>query len=182
MMMMMPPPGLEMMGGPCSAVPGLGDLSSLNFEETDNTVRLLKMSQSCKLCFDKLESMSSEVSTTDSQEPSTMSGAASPWSLRSVSSTPRGHGPEQTIIILDWDDTLCPTTVCGQSGGFENGVHSTTNGQISGAPEQLRAVLAKSKSDAQSSSAIAAQELENELQFKADEAVGQIQVELAQRA
>lgn len=35
-----------------------------------------------------------------------------PLSCKSTNSTMEYHLPNQTIIILDWDDTLCPSTTC----------------------------------------------------------------------
>lgn len=65
----------------------------------------------------KLDSISaaSTCSSTASQDPSVpSSGELSPCSCRSASTTPRHYLSDQTIIIFDWDDTLCPTTVCAQ--------------------------------------------------------------------
>lgn len=35
-----------------------------------------------------------------------------PLSCKSADSTLEYHNPDQTIIIFDWDDTLCPSTTC----------------------------------------------------------------------
>lgn len=35
-----------------------------------------------------------------------------PLSCKSADSTAEYHNPDQTIIIFDWDDTLCPSTTC----------------------------------------------------------------------
>jgi hypothetical protein len=45
-------------------------------------------------------------------------------SSRASSCTPRYHRPDQTIIIFDWDDTLCPTTVCSQPRSGDGGLIS----------------------------------------------------------
>jgi hypothetical protein len=60
----------------------------------------------------------SEASTC-SQETTLSSGEVSPWSCQSAASTPRHDRRDQTIIIFDWDDTVCPTTVCSQQRGEE---------------------------------------------------------------
>jgi len=41
-----------------------------------------------------------------------------PLSCKSADSTHEYHLPNQTIIILDWDDTLCPSTTCMRSLGL----------------------------------------------------------------
>lgn len=39
-------------------------------------------------------------------------------SNRSIDSTHEFYKPDQTIIILDWDDTLCPSTTCMRTHGL----------------------------------------------------------------
>jgi len=41
-----------------------------------------------------------------------------PLSCKSTDSTAEFHKPNQTIIIFDWDDTLCPSTTCMRSHGL----------------------------------------------------------------
>lgn len=58
-----------------------------------------------------LDSVSSAVSLCSS-EPS------SP--IASVDDVFDFHSPEETIIIFDWDDTICPTTALSKEGGLES--------------------------------------------------------------
>lgn len=41
-----------------------------------------------------------------------------PLSCKSANSSAEFHQPNQTIIILDWDDTLCPSTTCMRTHGL----------------------------------------------------------------
>mmetsp|Transcript_70038 Transcript_70038/g.193741 ORF Transcript_70038/g.193741 Transcript_70038/m.193741 type:complete len:303 (-) Transcript_70038:119-1027(-) len=41
-----------------------------------------------------------------------------PLSCKSTDSTAEFHKPNQTIIIFDWDDTLCPSTTCMRQHGL----------------------------------------------------------------
>merc|ERR1719482_561388 len=41
-----------------------------------------------------------------------------PLSCKSADSSAEYHLPCQTIIILDWDDTLCPSTTCMRTHGL----------------------------------------------------------------
>lgn len=41
-----------------------------------------------------------------------------PLSCKSTTSSAEFHQPNQTIIILDWDDTLCPSTSCMKEHGL----------------------------------------------------------------
>mmetsp|Transcript_59529 Transcript_59529/g.114901 ORF Transcript_59529/g.114901 Transcript_59529/m.114901 type:complete len:305 (-) Transcript_59529:68-982(-) len=41
-----------------------------------------------------------------------------PLSCKSTDSTAEFHKPNQTIIIFDWDDTLCPSTTCMRHHGL----------------------------------------------------------------
>lgn len=60
-----------------------------------------------------------EIETTDVETPSPMhhdlrkiSLDVTPLSCKSNDSSAEYHLPSQTIIIFDWDDTLCPSTTC----------------------------------------------------------------------
>eukprot|EP00434_Breviolum_minutum_P044149 symbB.v1.2.039397.t1/scaffold6537.1/size17269/1 len=41
-----------------------------------------------------------------------------PLSCKSTDSSAEYHHPNQTIIILDWDDTICPSTTCMRQHGL----------------------------------------------------------------
>eukprot|EP00933_Yihiella_yeosuensis_P021886 TRINITY_DN17266_c0_g1_i1.p1 TRINITY_DN17266_c0_g1~~TRINITY_DN17266_c0_g1_i1.p1 ORF type:complete len:326 (-),score=76.15 TRINITY_DN17266_c0_g1_i1:62-1039(-) len=41
-----------------------------------------------------------------------------PLSCKSTDSSAEYHQPNQTIIILDWDDTICPSTTCMRTHGL----------------------------------------------------------------
>ncbi|CAE8592656.1 unnamed protein product, partial [Polarella glacialis] len=41
-----------------------------------------------------------------------------PLSCKSTDSSAEYHEPNQTIIILDWDDTICPSTTCMRQHGL----------------------------------------------------------------
>lgn len=61
------------------------------------------------------EALTRQRTVTDQSHASCMS----PSSCKSADSAVDYHQPDQTIIILDWDDTLCPSTTCVWEQGLE---------------------------------------------------------------
>jgi hypothetical protein len=59
-----------------------------------------------------------------------------PMSCRSSDSSAEYHLPNQTIIILDWDDTLCPSTNCMRCHGLSV-LGAPPEGEVASALEEL---------------------------------------------
>lgn len=59
-----------------------------------------------------------------------------PLSCRSTGSAADYHQPNQTIIILDWDDTMCPSTACMRHHGLSV-LGDPPEGQVSRALQDL---------------------------------------------
>lgn len=67
-----------------------------------------------------------EIDTMTESEPSShyrdpdrkLSLDLTPLSCKSTDSSAEYHQPDQTIIIFDWDDTLCPSTTCMRRHGL----------------------------------------------------------------
>eukprot|EP00929_Paragymnodinium_shiwhaense_P121078 TRINITY_DN93198_c0_g1_i1.p2 TRINITY_DN93198_c0_g1~~TRINITY_DN93198_c0_g1_i1.p2 ORF type:complete len:316 (+),score=62.45 TRINITY_DN93198_c0_g1_i1:244-1191(+) len=101
----MAPPGLSPPGLSLRAPPGLTRPSEKNHSET-------KPQRPRRLDLSKIEGFSTASTRSEN------SNELSPLSLcdsASASWTPRvQYTPDQTVIIFDWDDTLCPTSVCAQ--------------------------------------------------------------------
>lgn len=59
-----------------------------------------------------------------------------PLSCKSIDSAVEYHHPNQTIIIFDWDDTLCPSTTCMRTHGLSV-LGSPPEGEVRAALEEL---------------------------------------------
>jgi len=59
-----------------------------------------------------------------------------PLSCKSIDSTHEYHHPNQTIIIFDWDDTLCPSTTCMRTHGLSV-LGAPPEGEVRAALEEL---------------------------------------------
>lgn len=69
--------------------------------------------------FLEIETADDNAPAEEGPSPFSMSGEdrkisldVTPLSCKSTDSTLEYHNPDQTIIIFDWDDTLCPSTTC----------------------------------------------------------------------
>mmetsp|Transcript_87199 Transcript_87199/g.154444 ORF Transcript_87199/g.154444 Transcript_87199/m.154444 type:complete len:325 (+) Transcript_87199:77-1051(+) len=61
-----------------------------------------------------------------------------PLSCKSTDSSAEYHQPNQTVIIFDWDDTLCPSTTCMRTHGLSV-LGALPEGELAAALEELAA-------------------------------------------
>jgi len=59
-----------------------------------------------------------------------------PLSCKSTDSSAEYHHPNQTVIIFDWDDTLCPSTTCMRTHGLSV-LGALPEGELAAALEEL---------------------------------------------
>lgn len=72
----------------------------------------------CPRPFLEIDTATEELETLPTFPDQKISLDLTPLSCKSTDSSAEYHKPNQTIIIFDWDDTLCPSTTCMRHHGL----------------------------------------------------------------